>query len=513
MGDGCLMEGISSEACSLAGHLGLDNLIVIYDSNRISIAGGTDLSFSENVEQRFLSQGWDVLEVDGHNLQEIDQVLNRVKSLNNAKPCLIIANTIIGKGSPNKADKSSSHGSPLGVEELQATKKALNWTAGDNFHIPEDVARLFAQRKEAICGDYEDWLSKFVGWEASNQPLAEQLSAQISLKLPDDFREQLLEVARSTSEGQATRKTSSAILQKAAALSSSVVGGSADLEPSTLTVINGSPSVTKEDFSGVNIHYGVREHAMGAIINGMAYAGGFLPFGSTFMCFADYMKPAIRLAALSELPSLFIFTHDSVFLGEDGPTHQPIEHLISLRSIPNLHVFRPANAVETAIAYSSALSRRDGPSALVLTRQGIPHVEFKDAEQVEKGGYEVLQTANKEPELVLVATGSEVPLAVDVGKAFSASRCVRVVSMPCIEQFTAQSDEYRDALIPPRTSTVVIEAGSQWGWGNIIRAEESKRLFITIDEFGMSAPCKSIAEKLGFTKEAILRRIENKFKG
>ena len=511
VGDGCLMEGISYEACSLAGHLGLGNLNVIYDDNSISIAGSTGLAFSDDCVKRFEAQGWATKRIDGHEISEIDGALEWAKSISD-QPCLILARTIIGKGSPHQAGKASAHGSPLGEEEAKLAKEKMGWNVEQDFWVPETVSAAFEKRANELKLEYKTWLNSFESWKSSNQDAAKKLELQLSGKLPDNLGTELLSALPEDGKAIATRKLSQMVIQKAAILVEGFIGGSADLEPSTLTVINDSEFIEKGSYLGSNIHFGVREHAMGAIVNGLSYYGAFVPFGSTFLCFADYMRPSIRLAALSKLRSIFVFTHDSVFLGEDGPTHQPVEHFSALRIIPNLYVMRPADRVETAMCYALALRREDGPSALCLTRQSLAAIERLtdfDPEEVLLGGYSVYQSEDgEEPQIVFVATGSEVALSIQVAKELEVEgHSIRVVSLPCVERFEECSAAYKNTLIPREALTVVVEAGTTFGWSGLINADPEKTLFLGIDRFGISAPAADIAEQFGFTAKNLLERV------
>ena len=510
-GDGCLMEGISGEASSVAGHLGLDNLVVLYDDNHISIAGDTNLAFTEDVAKRYEAYGWRVESVDGHNFAACDAAITNALA-ETGKPTLIAARTTIGKGSPNKADTSGVHGSPLGADELELTKKELGWQYAP-FEVPQEVSAIFASRRDQHDADYQQWQKDFSVWSEEDPDRAQRLARQLGRELPSDVRKKFFSALPDEAKPIATRKLSHAVLQVASKEMDSLIGGSADLEPSTLTLIKDSSDIAKGSFGGLNLRFGVREHAMGAIMNGLSYYGGFTPYGSTFLVFSDYMRPAIRLAALSDLPGLFVFTHDSVFLGEDGPTHQPIEHLASLRMIPNLEVFRPADAVETAICYELALSRKDGPSAMVFTRQNVPPIERSadfDPEVIARGAYSVFDSG-EEPQLLIVATGSEVGLALEVAKQLSDKVAIRVVSMPSVERFIAQSEDYRAQLLPRGAKRVVIEAASTFGWSGIVGGAPEDRLLVGIDRFGASAPYQVLTEKFGFTPEAVIERIKEKF--
>lgn len=513
-GDGCLMEGVSSESSSIAGHLGLGNLVVLYDDNHISIAGDTALAFSEDVRKRYEAYGWRTLSVDGHDFTAIDQALAEAVSKSD-KPTLIACRTIIGKGSPHKANDSEVHGSPLGAEELKLTKEALNWPLEPSFYVPDEVRKMFAARVEQLNNEYSAWQKKFGQWQEANSEKAAQLTRQISRAAPEDLTDKLIAALPTDGKPVSTRKLSNIVLQAASKEVNSLVGGSADLEPSTLTLVKGSSDVEKNQFGGLNLRFGVREHAMGAIMNGLAYYGAFTPYGSTFLVFSDYVRPSIRVAALSHLPSVFIFTHDSFFLGEDGPTHQPIEHINSLRMIPNLQVFRPADGLETAVCYSLALSRQDGPSALLFTRQNLdPFVRPAgfSTKDITRGAYSVLEPLGDkaQPEIVIIATGSEVPLALAAAKKLDGTK-VRVVSMPCVELFQAQSREWREKLIPRSAKKVALEAGSTFGWESILDADSSNLLTIGINRFGASAPAKVLAEKFGFTADAVAGQIKERF--
>lgn len=512
-GDGCLMEGVSSEASSLAGHLGLGNLIVVYDDNHISIAGHTRLAFTEDVLKRYEAYGWHVQRIDGHNVAEIDRALELAIG-ETARPSIIAARTIIGKGSPNKADTHDVHGAPLGKDELLLTKKELHWPLEPEFYIPKEVSEIFAARRAELAKAYEQWEQRFTAWQGENKEKATKLQHQLERRVPLELQAKLLAALPLNPGPAATRKLSQSVLQVVSHEVPAVLGGSADLEPSTLTLINDSSDVSKTSFSGVNLRFGVREHAMGSVMNGLAYYGGFIPYGSTFLCFADYMRPAIRLAAISHLPGMFIFTHDSVFLGEDGPTHQPIEHLGALRMIPNLWVIRPADGMETAVAYEMALRRKDGPCCLIFTRQNLDPIERHssfDANIIKHGGYSVYDSRGGTPSVVIVATGSEVPLAVAAAKLLAETTSIRVLSMPCYEVFAEQPAEYRKLMLPDSAKKVVLEAGTTKGWPSMIEASPRDGLFLGIDHYGASAPFKDLAENFGFTKEQVAKKIREKF--
>ncbi len=507
-GDGDLMEGVSSEAASLAGHLKLGNIVYFYDDNKITIEGSTDLAFSEDVRKRFESYGWHVLEIDGHNQNEIEDALkNGINEVN--RPTLIIAKTHIGFGSPNKQDTSSSHGSPLGDEEVAATKQKLGFPSDESFFIPEQVKELCDQRIEDLKAEYQKWQEKFQQWESNNPELAKQMSAMLSGDLPDNFADQLINAI--PEKNLATRASSGKILQKAAELVPGIVGGSADLEPSTKTFIENSPAIAAENFSGRNFHFGIREHGMGSILNGIALHSGFIPYGSTFLVFSDYMRPPIRLAAMMGIQVIYVFTHDSIFVGEDGPTHQPIEQIAALRIIPNLTVIRPADSLEVAMAWVSALENKKGPTVLALTRQTVPNLlrsENFDNNTILKGGYIISAEKDKKLDVVLVGTGSEVFVALDSQKILEQEGySVRVVSLPCLEIYNAQSLEYRESVIPTNSCPVaVVEAGVTQRWGDIA---ESQVLKIGIDRYGASAPNADLSENFGFTGELVAKKVSS----
>lgn len=513
-GDGCLMEGVSSEASSVAGHLGLDNIIVIYDDNHISIAGHTELSFTEDVCKRYEAYGWHTQKIDGHDYDQIDKAIATALTVK-GKPCIIAARTYIGKGSPNKVDTHDVHGSPLGKDEMAKTKAALNWPAEPTFYIPDETKKMFSTRVETLKSEYFKWQEKFSSWKSSNQDKAKALDLQTGLKTPADLEEKLLAALPKDNAEISTRKLSQIVIQALSANINSLIGGSADLEPSTLTLINKAEDIQKNKFAGLNLRFGVREHGMGAIMNGLSYYGGYIPYGSTFLCFADYMRPTIRLAALTHLSGLFIFTHDSIFLGEDGPTHQPIEHVNSLRMIPNVHMFRPADGVETAMCYKIGVELRKGPAVYAFTRQNLPVLERPAGfapKDIAKGAYTLFETnPNTTPDIVFVGTGSEVSLALTAAKALPAGKNIRVVSMPCCELYRKQDAAWREKLIPAKAKKVVVEAGTSFGWLNILEAAAEDTVFATIDHYGASAPAKILAEKFGFTPQAVAKKVQDRF--
>ncbi len=504
--DGDLMEGISSEAASLAGHLGLGNLIYLYDDNGITIDGRTGLAFSEDVKAKFKALGWGVQVIDGHDQEQavraIKKAVREVK-----KPSLIIARTHIAYGSPNKQDSSSAHGSPLGTQEAAATRKNLSWP-DEAFHIPAEVKELCQARARQLKRRHARWKREFQAWRARNPQKAEMWERMWSRQLPEDLEEQLLKAV--PAEAAATRSHSGKVIQRAAQLVPSLVGGSADLSPSTNTFINGSDAVSRENFAGRNFHFGIREHAMVAVMNGLSLYGCFIPMGSTFLVFSDYCRPSIRLAALMGIPSVYVFTHDSIFVGEDGPTHQPVEHLSALRLIPNLRVYRPADGPETALAWAAALRNSAGPTALILSRQKLPILpEAAGPEAFGRGGY-LAGEFGSNPRLCLMASGSEVGLALEAGKQlWQDGISSTVASMPCLEIFMAQPQEYRNSVIAPGAVRVAIEAGRGALWQGLLGPDG---LFIGVEEFGASAPEKALAERFGLTPAGVVGRILARFK-
>lgn len=513
-GDGCMMEGISSEASSLAGHLGLGNIVVVYDDNHISIAGSTNLAMSEDVVKRYKAYGWHVQQIDGHDYDQIDRALKKATQVT-GQPSLIAARTIIGKGAPHKANEAEIHGSPLGKAEMEATKNALQWPLEPAFYVPDAVRDLFAARVKSLKSQYKKWQKQYTEWKTAQPEKAAQFESQMRLELPADLRQRLIAALPNPPAPAATRKLSSEVLQAAAAAVPALIGGSADLEPSTLTLIKKSTDISKDSFSGVNLRFGIREHVMGAVMNGMSYYGGFIPYGSTFLVFSDYMRAPIRIAALSHLPVFYVFTHDSIFVGEDGPTHQPIEHVNALRLIPNLHVFRPADGIETAVCYELVLKRRNGPSALCLTRQNLdplPRPEGFDLEEITRGAYVVFESAPLPAEggVVFVATGSEVSLALAAARQLASRVPVRVVSMPCCELFAQQPAALKEKLIPVQAKKIVIEAGTTAGWLERVNGSLANTALIGIDHFGASAPYKVLAQKYGLTPESVLERARAK---
>lgn len=494
--DGDLMEGVASEAASLAGHLSLGRLIYLYDDNKISIDGSTDLAFTEDRAKRFEAYGWHVQRVDdGNDVEAIDQAIVKAKA--DPRPSIIMCRTVIGYGAPNRQGTAKAHGEPLGEEELNAAKDNLGWVKEPRFFIPDDVLAFYRQAVEKGAELESDWNKRFEAYKKAYPELGGELERRLNGKLPADW-ESVLPKFPADPKGMATRAASGKVINALAAKLPELIGGSADLAPSNNTKIDGSPAFQKDSPEGRNFHFGVREHAMGAILNGMAVFGGVIPYGGTFLVFSDYMRPAIRLAALSHYPAIFIFTHDSVGLGEDGPTHQPVEHLTSLRLIPNLTVIRPADANETAQAWKVAIENRRGPTALALTRQALPVLDTPAS--VEKGAYILKDFGN--PEMILMASGSEVSLILEAAqKLADEGKGVRVVSFPSWELFEKQDEAYRESVLPKSIQKrLAVEAGSGLGW------ERYAGSVISIERFGASAPYKVIFEKLGFTVENVVAK-------
>ncbi len=502
--DGDLMEGISHEAASLAGHLKLGKLIFFYDQNHITIEGHTELAFTEDVGRRFEAYGWHVQAIDGHDRAAVDAALRRARD-ETARPSIIIGRTTIAKGSPNKAGTHDAHGSPLGADELALTRKNLGWEFPE-FTVPDEVRPLFASPGQEGARRHAEWDRLVAAYRAAHPGLAALWDRTQKGELPADLAKKA-PVFKPEEKPIATRAASGKVLQALKDAVPELIGGSADLAPSNNTFIAGGGDVSAADFAARNLHFGVREHGMGGLMNGLCLHGGIRPYGGTFLIFSDYMRPSVRLAALMRQPCIYVFTHDSVFLGEDGPTHQPIEHLASLRAIPGLEVLRPADANETAAAWLLALERRDGPSALVLTRQNLPiYAESAHGKGAERGGYVIEWEAEPRgrPEIILIATGSEVSVAREAAKILR-GRGVhpRVVSLLSWERFEAQPRQYRDEVLPPACERrLAVEAASPFGWERYIGPRG--RIW-GIQRFGASAPAKTIAEKLGFTGENIAR--------
>ena len=502
--DGDLMEGVASEAASLAGHLQLGRLIYLYDDNRISIDGSTNITFTEDRMARFEAYGWHVQSVlDGNDVEAIDRAIQAAKV--DSHPSIIAARTHIGYGLPTRQDTPKAHGDPPGDEELDGAKRNLGWPLSPRFYVPEDVLELYQQvglRSELA---EKDWRIRLDAYREAYPDLEVELSRRLSGKLPDNW-ESALPVFTRDKKGLATRAASGKVINALAKCIPELIGGSADLAPSNKTWIDGSPSFQPDSYQGRNFNFGVREHAMGAVVNGMAVHGGVIPYGGTFLVFSDYMRPAIRLSALSDYPSIWVFTHDSIGLGEDGPTHQPIEQLTALRTIPKLVVIRPADANEVSEAWRLAISRRDGPTALALTRQNLPTLDrevFSSASGLQRGAYVLADLGEGRPEIILMASGSEVSLIIAAGKRLAAEGVdVRLISFPSWELFTAQDQEYRNSvLIPNVQARLSIEAGISQGWDRWVG---DRGTIISIERYGASAPYETVYEKFGLSVENVI---------
>ncbi len=500
-GDGCMMEGISSEAASLAGHLGLGKLICLYDDNEITIDGPTDLTFSEEVGKRFEAFGWQVLTVeDGQNIEEIARAITAGKAHSQA-PTLIKVKTRIGYGSPSKEGKAAAHGAPLGEEEVKATRENLGWPVDKEFHVPAEVKEHFRSLQEKAIEKRREWDKIWSQYETEYPQKAREWKMWHDNRLPEDLKKSRpLEFT----EPVATRAASGEIMQKISGYLPNFMGGSADLYASTKTHLKEKEDFTRDNRKGNNIFFGVREHAMGAIVNGMALHGGLRPFASTFLVFADYMKPPLRLAALSHLPAIFVFTHDSIGVGEDGPTHQPIEQLAMLRSIPNMCVLRPADGRETEVAWEKALQNQQGPTSIVLTRQKLPPLEGSSSE-AGRGAYIVAGDKDSNPDLILMGSGSEVHLIVQAREQLvKEGYRVQAVSFMSWELFAAQPREYQERILPPGVKKrLAVEAAASLGWERFVGQEG---LVWGIDEFGASAPGDLLMEKKGFSVENIVQQ-------
>jgi transketolase len=510
--DGDLMEGISHEAASLAGHLKLGKLIFFYDDNGITIDGNTKLTFSEDIGKRFEAYNWQVLNIsDVNELRQIDAAVESAQK-EKSKPTLIITKSHIGFGSPNKQGSSSAHGSPLGEEEVKLTKKNLGWDENNFFFIPDEVADHFNKMKNTFAGYEDDWNKKFESYKKKHPAEAEQFVKVFNNDFSDDWI-MALPSFNNYDEKVPTRNASGKVINAVAKYLPTLIGGSADLEPSNNTYIKDSEKFSAENRSGRNFHFGIREHGMSGILNGMALYGGVIPYGGTFMVFSDYMRPSIRLASLSGVRPIYVFTHDSVGLGEDGPTHQPIEHLASLRAIPKVIVIRPADANETVEAWKVAIKHRGSPVALALTRQKIPvldRTKMTSAENLAKGAY-VLVQSEKKPKIILMASGSEVSLAIEVFNQLQSEGInARVVSFPSWELFEAQSDEYKESVLPKSVKTrISIEAGVSQGWEKYL-GEYGEA--ISIEKFGASAPYEVLFKEYGFTRADVMMKVKKLIK-
>ena len=495
--DGDLQEGVASEAASLAGTLRLGSLICLYDDNGISIEGNTEITFAENVAQRFQAYGWHVVgPIDGMDPQSVDSAIRAAKG-ETGRPSLVMCRTTIGYGSPNKAGTAAAHGEPLGAEETRLTKQALGWDYPESFTVPPEALSHFRQALERGGRQQQEWQVRMDAYRLAYPEDARQLDEDVGGDLPEGWDEELAGMF-SNEDPIATREASGRVMNAISKKVHSLAGGSADLAPSTKTLLKDQGDYGFDDYCGHNVHFGVREHAMGAVANGMALHGGIIPYTSTFLVFYDYMRPPVRLAALMGIRVIYVFTHDSVGVGEDGPTHQPVEQLAGLRSVPGLVTIRPCDAHETVEAWKAAVSRRDGPTALVLSRQKLPVLErttLAPAAGVHRGAY-VLREGSPSPQAILIGTGSEVHIALEAGRLLQERGIsARVVSMPSWELFDAQPEEYRREVLPPGVSArVAIEAASPLGWERYVGLEGS---IIAVNRFGASAPGGTVYEKLG----------------
>jgi transketolase len=502
--DGDIMEGVASEAASLAGHLKLGHLIYLYDDNQITIEGGTSLAFNEDVTERFQGYGWHVQSVaDGNDVEAIFTAIENAKK-ETKRPSLIKVRTHIGFGSPNKVDTASAHGSPLGKDEVKLVKENFGFDPEKSFVIPDEVLNFYREKGNAGVKKENDWNELYKKYKEKYYAEAAEYELFRSGKLPEGWKDNL-PVFKPTEKGVATRKASGKMLNAIAAKLPMLIGGSADLAPSTDTNLNDFESFNSENHSGRNFHFGIREHAMGAVLNGMALTKGIIPYGATFLIFSDYMRPPIRLAAIMKIRSIFIYTHDSIGLGEDGTTHQPVEQLIGLRSVPNLTVIRPADANETVQAWRVTLEHSGGPVALVLTRQELPEIDqdkYEKASELEKGAY-ILSDSENEPQLILMGSGSEVHLLLEAQEKLKAESIqARVVSFPCWELFDAQSDEYKQKVLPKNIrKRLAVEAGSPIGWCKYVTDEGD---VIGINKFGESAPGPEVMKEYGFSVENVM---------
>ncbi len=504
--DGDLMEGVASEAASLAGTLQLGKLIYLYDDNRISIDGSTDLAFTEDRAKRFEAYGWHVQKVaDGNDVDAVDAAIHAAKT--DPRPSLIVCRTHIGYSLPTKQDTAAAHGTPPGWDEIDASKKVQDWPVEPHFYIPEDVLTHFRQVKQKGMLAEQKWNALFTQYRGKNPEKGSEFERRIQGVLPEGWQDAAPQFA-ADAKGMATRVSSGKVINAMAKVLPEMMGGSADLTPSTKTWMDQRGTFSADDRTGANLHFGVREHGMGSILNGMAAHKGLIAYGATFLVFSDYARPAVRVSALSHFPVVWVFTHDSIGLGEDGPTHQPVEHLAALRAIPNLVVIRPADANETREAWLTAIQRRDRPTALALSRQNVPTLdrnELASATGLQKGAYVLADLGNGNPDLVLMASGSEVHLALEAGKILAEKgNKVRVVSFPSWELFEQQSQQYRDAVLPPTLKNrIAVEAGITMGWEKWLG---DSGVMVGLDHYGASAPAETLFEKYGFTVENIVKQ-------
>jgi transketolase len=512
--DGDMQEGVTSEAASLAGTLKLGKLIYLYDDNDIQIEGPTDAVFSENVARRFLAYGWQVLgPIDGQDITAIEQAIGEAQA-DTGRPSLIICNTVIGYGSPAQAT-AKVHGEPLGEENVREAKNTLGWPQEPAFYVPDEVRHHMQRAVERGQEAEQEWQVRMQSYRDTYPQLSHELDAQLQRELPPSWDEGLGDLFHSDTKPIATRAASGQVLNYLVKRVHALTGGSADLAPSTKTILVGYGDLGWHQYWGHNMHFGVREHAMGAIVNGMALHGGVIPYAATFLTFSDYMRPPIRLAAMMGLQALYVFTHDSIGLGEDGPTHQPIEHLMNLRAVPGLTVIRPADATETAEAWKAALLNNKGPTALVFTRQKLPvldRADFAPASGLQQGAYVLWQETEGPPEVILIGTGSEVHLALEAGMQLASEGiAVRVVSMPSWELFDRQPASYRDSVLPPPVKArVAVEAGIKLGWEHYVGLDGAA---VGMEHFGASAPIEVLYERFGITAANVVAQAKILLKG
>ena len=503
--DGDLMEGVSHEACSLAGHLKLGKLIGMYDDNRITIDGETDLAFSDDTGRRFEAYGWHVERAEGNDLAALDAAIRSAQRVAD-RPSMIIVRTHIGFGSPNKQDTAEAHGAPLGVDEVKLTKQNLGWPTTDTFHVPPEALAQWRRVKERGAGLEAEWRKRWDAYRAAHPDLAAELERRLAGRLPDGWDADI--PVFTTKDAQATRAASSKVINAIAPKLPEFIGGSADLTGSNLTGIKGSGGVQAGHYGERNFYFGVREHGMGSIMNGIVLHKGFIPFGGTFLIFSEYMRPPIRIAALSHLRPIYVYTHDSIGLGEDGPTHQPIEQLTALRTIPNMTVLRPADPTETAEAWRAAIKHQGGPVAIVLTRQKVSVIDrakYAPASGLHKGGYVVADAAGGKPRVVLIGTGSEMELVLGAYEKLTAEGiAARAVSMPSMEWFAKQPQSYRDSVLPPDVpARLAVEAAAPFSW---YRWVGDRGAILGIERFGASAPAPRIYQELGLTVDNVVKQ-------
>ncbi|CAI8028835.1 Transketolase [Geodia barretti] len=512
--DGDLQEGVAAEAASLAGTLGLGKLILIYDDNQISIEGDTDIAFLEDVPRRFTAYGWQVTEsIDGNDIDAVASAIDDARA-DTSRPSLVVCRTVIGYGSPNKAGTGGVHGAPLGDDEVALTREQLHWPYPESFTVPGEVREYLTKAVERGRGQQSDWDNTLSSYRENFPSEALRLQDALNGALAPGWSSGLSGLF---DDGRAisTREASGKVMNAISDAVPNLIGGSADLAPSTLTILNSEGHIGPGNFDGRNLHFGVREHAMGAVANGIAVHGGAIPYASTFLIFSDYLRPALRLSALMEQRVIYVFTHDSIALGEDGPTHQPVEHLMSLRAMPGLVVIRPADATETAVAWQAALERTEGPTALALSRQNLPVLDretLAPAHDASRGGYTLWESEGSDPQVIIIATGAEVHTALEAARTLdSEGIATRLVSMPSWELFDEQPKEYRDAVLPPSNRTrLSVEAGATNGWARYVGLDGAS---IGMSTFGASAPGGVLLEQFGFTAARVVEEARNLVNG